>query len=687
MTINWYYSRRPAERQQKKLPEKKVAGLTGLEKVDKVPGTFFSGLYNAVMNRRKVTIPADRIDREFLPYVRRPSRYIGGEINQVRKNLELCDLTVALCFPDIYEVAASYLGLAVIYEILNSMDGVAAERVFAPWIDAEQLLREKKIPLFSLESKASLDSFDVIAFSLTHELCLTNMLNMLDMGGLEVRTERRRPWDPLVIAGGALSNNCEPAAAFVDIFVLGEAEDAIVEFAGLLRRLKAAGAAKTAILTDVARAFEWAYVPSLYEYDRGAETGGPLRPKIADIRHRFENAVVDDFENAPAVTAPVVPFAEAVHERVTVEIMRGCPGRCRFCQATFCRRPVRFRSVEKIVETAKACYAKTGFDTVSLLSLSTAEYPELEGLLRQLDGYFGGRHVGLSLPSLRVERQLSLLPKMVSSVRKGGLTMAVEAADARLRTVINKPVRDEDLFAAAQAAYRCGWRRLKLYFMVGLPSETDEDVRNIAAVAFKLACLAQPFGGGPAQISVTVSWFVPKPHTPFAWLGQKPSDYLERAKGLILGEKRRLRARTVRFKFHDTGRSVLEAAMARGGRELCDIVENAWRAGGRFDAWDECFDYPLWRSVFNKAGRDIDADAQRTFDIDEGLPWEHLGGPKKQYLLDHLEEASREFGVQSSGRAAAPIASPIMHRNDSPSDMSDKSLDSDGSTGSGVSLH
>ena len=353
----------------------------------------------------------------------------------------------------------------------------------------------------------------------------------------------------------------------------------------------------------------------------------------------FKNAVVEDFENASVPLEPIVPFVQAVHERVSVEIMRGCPGRCRFCQASFCRRPVRYRSVEKIIDIAKACYHSTGYDTVSLLSLSSADYPELEELVAGLRAYFQDKHVGLSLPSLRVDGQLKLLPKLLTSVRKGGLTIAVEAASEKLRQVINKPLKDEDLFAAVEAAYRAGWQRLKLYFMVGLPGETLEDVKRIVQLSFQLAKLRKEIDGKTGQINITVSWFVPKAHTPFGWLGQKPKSYFEEARQLILDEKRKLRAKFLQFKFHDINRSVLESVIGRGDRRLCDVIEAAWREGAKFDLWDECFDYTHWQKAFEKFGFDIEDLAEREFERDEILPWEHLGGPGRKYLLGHLEKA------------------------------------------------
>jgi len=576
------------------------------------------------MCKKKVEIICEQVEREFLSFVRKPGRYIGGEINQIKKHLAQCDLTIALCFPDIYEVGMSHTGLAIIYDCLNKIEGISAERVFAPWFDAEKVLRDKKIPLFSLESKASLKSFDIVGFSLTNELCFTNMLNMLDLGGIKIRSRDRSEDDPLIIAGGGMSNCCEPVADFIDVFLLGEAEETVVELTELIRAQKKIGATKKEVLSCINDRFDWAYVPAFH------------------AGQRLQNAVVEDFDNAPVPLAPIVPFVQAVHERVSVEIMRGCPGRCRFCQASYCRRPIRYRSVKRIIDIAKACYHSTGYDTVSLLSLSSADYPNLEELVAGLHAYFHDKQVGLSLPSLRVDKQLKMLPELLTSVRKGGLTIAVEAASERLRQIVNKPLKDEDLFAAAEAAYRAGWQRIKLYFLVGLPGETEEDIKSIVELSLQLAKLRKKVDGKTGQINVAVSWFVPKPHTPFGWLGQKPKSYFEQAKKLIIEEKTKLRAKFLQFKFHHISRSVLESAIGRGDRSLCEVIEAAWRAGAKFDLWDECFDYELWRSAFEKSGIDVEAAAQKQFDSDEILPWEHLGCPGKKYLLGHLDDATKE---------------------------------------------
>lgn len=590
------------------------------------------------MTDRKIEILTDRIEREFFPFVRRPARYIGGEVNQIRKDLDGCKLTVALCFPDVYEVAMSNTGLALMVHVLNALDGVAAERVFAPWVDAEAILREKGLPLFSLESKASLASFDVIGFGLTNELCYTNVLNMLDLAGLPIRSEQRTQDDPLVIAGGGMANCCEPVAEFIDLFVLGEAEEAIVELTNLIIAAKRDGRGKDEILLEAARRFDWAYVPRFYEFAYDDTGITSFQARREELPTRFDNAVVNDFENAPVSTRPIVPFAEAVHERVSIEIMRGCPGRCRFCQASFCRRPIRSRSAEKVFELARASQETTGFDTVSLLSLSSADYPYLEELVARLKGYFEDKRVGLSVPSLRVDQQLHMLPKYFTSVRKSGLTIAVEAAGERLRRIVNKPLKDEDLFAAVEAAYRSGWQKLKLYFMVGLPGETLDDVKAIVDLSDRLARLRKGVDKRIAHLNITISWFVPKPHTPFGWFAQRPREYFEQARSLILDEKQRRRANYLRFKFHDIRRSLLESAIGRGDRRCGRVVEAAWRSGARFDLWDECFEYERWLAAFAEAGMELEAAANKAFEPDRILPWEHLGGPDKEYLLTHYRQ-------------------------------------------------
>jgi radical SAM family uncharacterized protein len=468
---------------------------------------------------------------------------------------------------------------------------------------------------------------------------------MLDLAGLPIRNENRSEADPIIIAGGGMANCCEPIAPFIDLFVIGEAENAVPDLARLIIDLKKADASKKNILLAAAEKFDWAYVPSLYKFEYDPSTPG-YEGQVGKIKSfsaikenlptRFKNAIVDDLDNAPVPAKPIVPFAEAIHERVSIEIMRGCPGRCRFCQASFCRRPIRYRSIDKIFETAKSAYEATGFDTISLLSLSTADYPYIEKLIDLLHSYFTDKYVGLSLPSLRVDQQLKLLPTLANEVRKSGLTIAVEAASERLRQIINKPLKDEDLFAAVSAAYQAGWQKIKLYFMTGLPSETEDDIRQIVHLADKLAKLRRDFDGKTASVNVAVSWLVPKPHTPFGWLGQQPREYFENAKNTIISEKRKINAKYLQFKFHEIDQSILESAIGRGDRRLADVIEYAWRNGAKFDLWSETFNPAIWEDAFKKYGMNLDAAAQRQFSTDEILPWEHLGGPEKYYLLKHL---------------------------------------------------
>ena len=582
----------------------------------------------------------DKIEQNFLSRVRVPGRYIGGEVNQVVKAPEAVEVRLALCFPDIYEIGMSNTAMSILYEIVNNLDWAAAERAFAPWIDAEEILRQEDIGLFTLETKSPLSQADVIGFSVTTELCHTNILNMLDLAGLEVRSNNRSESCPLVIAGGQIANCCESLAEFIDVFIIGEAEEAIVELLEVVRQAKADNISRKSMLIDIAKRFEWAYVPSLYEFEYNGERITSFKPLIDGLRVRFENAVVSDFENALIPAKPLVPFTEAVHERVSIEIMRGCPGRCRFCQASFSRRPLRYRSVDRIVEAAKQAYLATGFETVSLLSLSTADYPWLEELVDKLRAYFDDKKVGISLPSLKVDKQLELMPRLASSVRKSGLTIAVEAASEKLREMINKPISNENLFKAVVEAYKAGFQRVKLYFMVGFPGESEADISDIVDLAYKVANLSKEVNGRNASVTAAVSWLVPKPHTPFQWYGQQSSEYFAKVTRIILDRKRELGIKCVQFKFHEIDRSEVEAAIGRADRRVCDVIEALWRRGARFDLWNECFDYKLWVDTFNEYGISLADLAQKSYEPSDILPWQHLGGLDTAYLQRHYDKAN-----------------------------------------------
>ena len=589
------------------------------------------------MKKPKITILAGLIEQQFLPFVRMPSRYIGGEINTIKKDLDKCDLKMALCFPDVYEIGMSHTGMAIVYEAMNRLPNVAAERVFLPWIDAQEIMKQKNIPLYTLESKAKVADFDILGFSLTNELCYTGVLNVLDLAGIPLRSKDRGEEYPLILGGAGMANCCEPVADFFDIFLLGQAEESAVELAQFLIEHKKADTPKQNILMEAAKKFPFVYVPSLYKFEYDGIKIKSFAPVDDSLPVRITDAIIDDLDNSVVPEKPIVPFTQAVHERISIEVMRGCPGRCNFCQASFCRRPVRFRSPQRIFEIAKKAYHSTGLDTISLLSLSTADYPYLEETISLLNEYFEPRRVGVSLPSLRVDVQLKLLPKLASSVRKSGLTIAVEAAGERLRKIINKPITDENLFAAVEEAYRQGFEGMKLYFMAGLPTETEEDIKNIVKLSFEIAILRKKVCGKVGGINAAVSWFVPKAHTPFGWQGQQSEEYFRNVKDIILAEKRKLGARFINFKFHDIQASLLESAIGRGDRRLCDVIEFAYKSGARFDLWDECFSFDLWQKAFEKFGLDLNKLAAKKFDPDEILPWQHLGGPDKQYLLKHLE--------------------------------------------------
>ncbi len=590
------------------------------------------------MSDKKIEFVEARLERAFLDHVRQPARYIGGEVNEVRKDWDATDFRIGLCFPDVYEVAMSHTGLAILYHLINQQPHLLAERVFSPWVDAEEVLREREIPLFSLESKATLQSFDLLGFTLSNELCYTNVLNMLDLGGMALRAADRKESDPLIIGGGGMAHCCEPVAPFFDGFVLGDGEEASVQLVEWILAGRRAGQSKHEILIGAAREFDWFYVPSLIESEVDQAGHTVLRSMDDRVALRRENAVVQDFENAPVPTQPIVPWVEAIHERVCLEIMRGCPGRCRFCQVSYCKRPIRVRSVDRLVSLAQQAYDATGYDTITLLSLSSAEYPHLEELVKRLHEIFTQHHVGISVPSLRVDRQLKLLPQLVSSVRKSGLTIAVEAATERLRMIVNKPISDDDLFAAVEAAYRAGWSRLKLYFMIGLPGETLDDVAGIVDLAERLALHKKKVNGSIAQINVAVSGLVPKPHTPLGWMGQRPLEYYEQAKQRILDEKYARKARFLKFKFHDLQRSRLETVLGRGGRNLAQAIEAAWRAGARFDLWDEGFVYERWVHALAEYGIDLEVESMRDLSPDVPAPWDHLGGPSQQDLHRHYQD-------------------------------------------------
>ncbi len=577
---------------------------------------------------------------KILPFVETPGQYIGRETNVVIKDHNTVDVKVLLAFPDTYALGMSHLGLHILYAILNSHPRTAAERAYAPWPDMAAKMRAERAPLYSLETFTPAREFDIVGFSLQYEMCNTNVLEMLDLAGIPLLAAERGTSDPLVVAGGPCAFSPEPMADFFDLFVIGDGEEALLSLVEAFRELKSAGGASRAdMIAALARKVPGLYAPSLYE-DRYKADGAfdSLRPKDG-APAVVEAARVADLDLAAFPSAPLVPLVQAVHERISLEIMRGCTQGCRFCQAGMTKRPVRLRSPKTIVAQARDTYAATGHCEISLTSLSTSDYPELNALIATLSREFSPRGVNVSVPSLRVGEQLSALPEMLSAVRKSGLTVAPEAARQDLRRVINKNISDEELFNGVRAAYENGWQLVKLYFMVGLPTETDEDVDAIPDLAYKVAMLRREVSRYPANVNVAVAPFVPKPHTPFQW---EPMASMERLREIDRRLKARMRRGSARLRMHRIERSFLEGVFTRGDRRLGRVLLAAWRKGCRFDGWDEHFHFARWQEAFDEAGLDPTAYANRRRNDDEALPWSHIScGVSTAFLRDERERAYR----------------------------------------------
>ncbi len=572
------------------------------------------------------------ISRRLLPRVQQPAQYVGMETNARRADVESAEVSVVLAYPDAYSVGISHLGGQVLYALANDLPGVACDRSYCPMPDAEAVMRAEKIPLFGWESRRAVRDFDVLGFSLAHEGCATNVLTMLDLAGLGVRAADRGEGGPLVIAGDAGADAPEPMAPFIDVFCVGDGEETLPAIIELVRQAKRGGTRREEIILEAARTIPGVYAPQFYrpEYNEDG-TLSALAATRPGLPRRVARAHVARLSDSPALTAPLVPLAEAVHDRVTIEIMRGCPNACRFCQAGGTKKPVRWRPIEEILDVARKAIAATGYREISLLSLSSSDYPHFSELIDRLNAEFVSRNVSVSLPSLRVDSQLAAIPKLTSRVRKSGLTIAAEAASEKLRRAIRKDISDESMLAGVRAAYQAGWRSVKVYFMAGLPGETDADVEAIFDLCRRLSEARRELDGRRGSITASVSWLVPRPHTPMQWSAMGEAEYFwsvrRRLKSLARGS-------AVQFKFHRIERSILECVIARGDRRVAAAIEAAWRLGARFDAWNEHFDYGKWTAALDEAGVDPAFYAHRERSVDELLPWDHIDSGRSRQTLE-----------------------------------------------------
>ena len=581
-----------------------------------------------------------QLDPSWLQHVEKPARYMGGEWNSVAKNHSEVDVTMAFAFPDVYEVSMSHLGIKILYGIVNERPDAAAERVFAPWHDMEAEMRNREIPLFSLETKTPIRDFDLLAFTLQYEMCYTNIINMLDLAGIPFYGKDRDLSFPLLIGGGPCVYNMEPIADFFDVVSIGESEDWINEFIDLYKAEKEKGfpGGKEAFLRKAAQ-IEGTYIPSLYEpqYTESGDFAG-MKVLAEEAPAIVKKRIVEDMEAAFYPTKPVVPYLDIVHDRALLELFRGCLRGCRFCQAGMLYRPVRERTPERLVQLAKEIIANTGYNEISLMSLSSADYSKLPELVDMLMEEFKDKQVSVSLPSLRIDAFSIDIAKKVQQVRKSGLTFAPEAGSQRMRDVINKGVSEEDLMSACENAFKSGWNTVKLYFMMGLPTETDEDVAGIADLAYKVLDLHREITGKRnGKVTVSCSFFVPKSHSPYQWYGQQDVEEIHRKQKYL---KSLINNRNISYHYHDGYTGYLEAVFARGDRRLAASVVEAWKLGCKFDGWTEFFNYDTWMQAFKNTNIDPEYYARRNRDFSEALPWDHLDDTvSKEFLRREWERA------------------------------------------------
>ena len=576
-----------------------------------------------------------------LPRVQKPARYTGGEYNQIIKDKTKVELRLAFCFPDTYEIGMSNLGMSILYHTMNSLDFVWCERVFAPWGDMYEEMKKDRIPLYALESGDPTSEFDALAFSIGYEMAYTTVLDMIDMSGLPLRSSDRPGLLPIVMAGGTAAVNAEPMAPFIDLFLVGEGEEMNNELLTLLREAKREGWSKHEFLVRAAQ-IGGVYVPSLYDIAYSPDgTVSSITPKDG-APARVTKRIVEDLDSSPFPTNPIVPSTEVVHDRVSLELFRGCVRGCRFCQAGYVYRPIRSKKPETLIRQGIETLKNTGYQDVTLLSLSTSDYRPLPALCDGLLEYCEPRSIGLSLPSLRADNFSMELMERLQKVRKSGLTFAVEGGSQRLRDAINKNVTEEDLLNTCRIAFEGGWNSVKLYYMLGLPTETDDDVRGIAEMANQVLHCWRMYAKNKnrgVKITISTSCFIPKPHSPFQWEPQVTiEEYLRRVNLL----RSSITAKNVVYNWHDAETSLIEAVLSRGDRRVADAIELVWRRGGRLDAWSDYFSFERWMQAFSDAGIDPDFYALRERSVDEPLPWDMIDvGVRKAHLIREREKCYR----------------------------------------------
>ena len=612
---------------------------------------------------------------EILMKIDKPARYIGNELNSIKKDKEKVAIRFAMCFPDVYEIGMSHLGVQILYDMFNKMEDVWCERVYSPWPDLHKIMKEEHIPLFGLESQEPIKNLDFIGLTLNYEMCYTNVLQILDLGQIPLLAKDRTEDDPLVIGGGCCTYNPEPMADFFDLFYMGEGEISFYELFDLYKKMRAEGKTRHEFLHEASKV-PGIYVPSLYAVTYKEDgTIASFEPIYEDVPKTIQKQIVLNMTEAVYPEKPVVPFIKATQDRVVLEIQRGCIRGCRFCQAGMVYRPVREKNVEHLKELAYKMLKSTGHEEISLSSLSSSDYSELEELVNFLIDEFKGKGVNISLPSLRIDAfSLDVMSK-VQDIKKSSLTFAPEAGSQRLRDVINKGLTEEVILNGSRLAFEGGWNKVKLYFMLGLPTETEEDMKAIPQLANEIAALyydtvPKEKRNGKCQITISTSFFVPKPFTPFQWAGMyTPGDYLARARVVNEGVHAQLNHKSIKYNWHEADVTVLEGILARGDRKIGQALLKVYEKGGIFDAWSEYFDYQRWKDAFAECGIDTDFYTMRERDLDEIFPWDFIDtGVSKEFLKRewknaHDEKVTPNCRMKCSGCGAMKFGGGVCFEN------------------------